>query len=125
MTAPLADIGATVIGLLGERNGITVTRHASGAWVDGVYQQGSTTAIPMDAISEPAQLDDLLQIPEEERHLEHRVFWTPSALQESDETLGTEADLIAWGGRSWRVVRAQDWTRMAGYAQTLAVRVGT
>ena len=64
-------------------------------------------------------------LPEEERHEEFIAVYTDFSLSLGENDGDAEysvPDRILWNGKTWRVVRVEDWS-VFGYIQALAVRM--
>ncbi len=124
MPHPFADIGTPILQELGARNAITVRRFSSGAWdTTGRFSGSITTENLTDAVVQPSSPKEMEKLPENERTKEAITVYTRNALLTSDVSSQGKADQIIWGGRTYEVRLAGDWTAQAQYARAIATRV--
>lgn len=122
---PFGDIGSAVLAALGAPAAISVTRRAAGAYgTDGVFVPGASSVLPMTAHVQPAPSKDVQQLPENERSKEAIAVYTRDALVASDVASAVPSDEVSWAGRSYKVVRVDDWTAQARYARAICTRMG-
>lgn len=124
MPQPFADMGC-VLSELGAPSAISVRRFAAGGYdATGRYQSPASALTPTRAVVNPATPREIEKLPENERTSESITVFTSALLQTSDVASQAKADQVVWAGKTYEVKRTQDWTRQAGYAWALAVRVG-
>jgi hypothetical protein len=107
------------------------TDPSTGQFTPGGFDVQATT-IPMRGISEVAQPRTLQMVPEGDRVLGSRTFWSKDPIYETeatntndttvDPTQGRISDVILYHGEQWKVVHVWGW-QDEGYYKALAVRM--
>jgi hypothetical protein len=111
-----------VVDSLGQKNVITVTRRAGGAYVNGRYAPGSESHATMDAVVFPAQPQELKRLPEGQRTEKVLAFVVEQELRAAAQD-GHQADRIAYLDEVFEVEQVEDYSATGGYWHALAVRV--
>lgn len=95
---------------------VVVTRRAAGGHVDGVWTPGAESTFTVRGSLQPLTGRELLVVPEGERGRARWALYTTTELQTADEAAATDADRVAWRGRSLVVVKVEDWSHMGRLA---------
>lgn len=82
---------------------VNLTQYTAGSYVNGVYQDGSTTVTPIVVNYQPANEEILLQLPEAERSRDPLVVYTPAVLKTVDKDNNLAADQLEIGGSMYKV----------------------
>lgn len=92
------------------RRPLTVTRKQAGSYDDnGLYVEGSTSSLTIQASVQPLTGEVLQALPEAQRTLEGYTLYTDSTLNVASQDAGTTADLVTIGGVAFDVQRQQAW----------------
>lgn len=89
---------------------VTLRTFGQGNHVDGLWQEPSQSDATIKASVQPANGDDLLQLPESERSSEVLVAYTlePIYISAADDDL-RPSDIIIYDGREYKVIHVGDW----------------
>lgn len=97
----------------------TVTRHGSGAWVDGRWtHSGTPITLTIDGCVQPVDERQMQMLPEGVRQDVTLRLYTPSRLLTGDQSTEVPADRIAIDGETYVVVAVR--TERAVIPHTLA-----
>lgn len=119
----LANLAGTVRRLSGAPTA-TVTRGAAGTYTAGRLTPGATSTTPLAVVAvQPASGRDLLRLPEGLRTRETIAIWTSDELRTANETTGTPADVVGYGGASYQVELVEDWAGLGGFRKAIAAKV--
>ena len=115
----------TVVSLL-KTGTYAVTRIAAGTYTDGIWVEGSPSALNLDACVQPLRGRALQNLPEGKLASDLRKVYCDSELRTVNESDGTSADQITIGGDLYEIIESEPWTSgMTGraYWKALAERV--
>lgn len=105
---------------------VTVTRYATGAYSDGDWVEGASSALTVTANVQPMPPERMQTLPEGRRGTAGIILFTDTALRTVSEDDQTSADAVTWDGYSWEVVEVSNfWTGIAleeAHYEVLAVR---
>ena len=89
---------------------VTLRTFGQGGYTDGLWSGATPTDTTVKASIQPANGDDLLQVPEGERSSEVLVAYTlePVYVSASDDDL-RPSDEIVYDGRVYKVQHVGDW----------------
>lgn len=88
-----------------------VTRAGAGSYVAGVWTPAATSALNVDANVQPLGYKEIQLLSEGTHASDSLKMYTTTELRTADEAAGTEADLIAIGSESYKVISVQSWKR--------------
>ena len=102
----------------------TLTRDGQGGqFVGGIWQPATPEEIEIDACIHAVSPEETMNLDEGIRTRAAIVIYSRAELRTADEGAGTEADLIAWRGETFKLL--QVWPRIEGsYHKAVAERVG-
>jgi len=82
----------------------TITRTATGAYVNGLYVDGATSTITIQASVQPATGEDMITLPEGRRMSDYVKIYTATNLQVLGEGVGLQPDVLTWRGHSYECI---------------------
>lgn len=96
-----------------------IAQRSSGEWQAGVYV-GTPTDVPLYGAVQSPDAKTLEQVPEGDRVVGARVFWSVSPMYETrSEGL---SDILIYHGVQYRVAKVWNWSSN-GYFKAYAVRI--
>lgn len=100
---------------------VTVIRKAVGAYIDGIYVEGSlSTFRTICSVQQPTP-KELLNLPEGERDKDIRKFISKRPIRATSDRDGTTSDIISYKGLTFKVIQAGDWNAY-GYTECYGAR---
>lgn len=99
----------TVVALL-KTGTYAVTRYAAGAYTAGLWVEGGTTVLNLDAAVQPMRGRELVNVPEGKRAGDLRRVYCDTELRTADETAGTSADRITIGSEVYEITTSEPWS---------------
>lgn len=99
--------------MLGETT-LQLHRTAAGTHVNGVWVPGAVTEITIRGSLQPINARELALLPEGERTRGRWKLYTRTPLRTANPAEYTEADRIAWQGRTLTVVQVRDYAHVGG-----------
>ena len=103
---------------------ITITRVAAGAYVNGEWVNGADSQIPIKAVVQNAQPDDLILLPEGTRSTEAVQIHTVTAIKTVSEVGATDADTFLYDGDTYRIYDVFK-RKIGNYYKAIAIRIKT
>ena len=92
---------------------VMLLRPVAGQWVNGIWQPGGDPdEVPIRACVHAATPEMTMNLPEGIRTEADVVVYSRSEIRAAGEAGQTEADIIEWRGRQYRVL--QTWPRVEG-----------
>jgi hypothetical protein len=92
------------------RRPLTVQRKTAGTYEeDGLFVEGVSSTLSIQASVQPANGEALQALPEAQRDLETYTLYTETALHVSSQDLGTTADIVTINGVGFVVQRKAPW----------------
>lgn len=98
----------------------TVERTSPGAYVDGIYQAGSTSTFKALISTQQPSPKQLEVLPEGERSKDVKLFISNKPLQTTDDKDQLLADVVISKGKRYKLIQAGDWN---DYGHTTAMGV--
>ncbi|NIQ92380.1 MAG: hypothetical protein GWN93_26740 [Deltaproteobacteria bacterium] len=81
----------------------------SGGYVDGVFQQGSTSQFDIKVSMQPFSSKELLLLPEGERTRRHMKAYTATRLYTAEQSQASKADRLDYDGTVFEVQEVERW----------------
>ncbi len=101
---------------------ITVERISPGAYVDGIYQNGSTSTFKTLASVQQPTPKQLEVLREGERTGDIRLFISKKPLRTVVSKDNLEADVVLYKGNRYKIIQSADWDNY-GYTSAMGTRV--
>lgn len=89
---------------------VVVERTLPGAYIDGLYVEGSKTNFKSLASPQQPTPKQLEILPMGERDKNIMLFICNKRVRTTDDKKGTLADVIIWDNQRWRVIRLANWS---------------
>ena len=102
---------------------ITITRKAAGTYVSGVYIPGVTSSINAIASIQPLNGKELQALPELQHAKEVYKIYTSTELLTVNDALGTRADIVSFGGKTFEVQKVEPWQYDFTFFKAIITRV--
>lgn len=103
---------------------LDIIRKDTGSYVNGEWVNGSDIIVPIKAVIQNANPDDLILLPEGTRTTEAVKIHTTSTINTVSEVGETDADQFDYNGSRYRVYDV--FTRKIGnYVKAIAIRIKT
>lgn len=84
----------------------TITRTTAGSYVNGVFVDGVTSSITIQASVQPMTGEDMKTLPEGKRLSDFVKVYTSSDLQVLGEVAGLIADRLSWRSHTYECISA-------------------
>lgn len=105
------------------RKPVTVTRPAQGSFVNGIWVDGTTTTLTIDASVQPANTNDLQSLPENRRTLGVYVLYSDVPFQSAIENK-QNPDIVKINGEDYEIAKSMPWQNdVVSHYKAMAVRV--
>ena len=91
------------------RTSITASRKSAGAYVDGVWVEGSETAFTFYGSIQPLIGKDMLSLPEGRRNRETYLIYTSTQLMSVDVDGQENPDIIVINGNDFEIINVESW----------------
>ena len=91
------------------RKSITATRKSAGAYVDGVWVEGSETAFTFYGSKQSLSGDDMLSLPEGRRNRETYLIYTSTELIAGDVDNKINPDIVVFDGVDFEIINVEPW----------------
>lgn len=101
---------------------IELTRFSSGTYVDGVWVNGSSTIIQINAVVQNAQADDLILLPEGSRSSEAVKIHTVTKVKTVSENGESNADIFSYNGKTYKIYDVFE-RKIGNYYKAVAIRI--
>ena len=101
---------------------LTIIRKGAGAYTDGVWVNGADTNVPIKAVIQNANPDDLILLPEGTRTTEAVKIHTTSEVMTVSEVGETDADQFLYNGRRYRIYDVFE-REIGNYFKAVAIRI--
>lgn len=90
---------------------VTILRKSKGGYdEDGVWQEGTSVNVPIEANVQPMKYTEIMMLPESDRTKEWISIWSVSEIRSANEGEGGwDADEILWDGKTYKVMKSQRW----------------
>ena len=88
---------------------ITASRKSAGAYVDGVWVEGSETAFTFYGSKQPLSGKDMLSLPEGRRDRETYLIYTSTELKSVDVNNQVNPDIIVLNGNDFEIIQVESW----------------
>lgn len=82
---------------------LSITRAATGSYVDGEWTEGLPTTVTVTAVVQPLRGKEREMLPETARMRGAVKVYSNGALTPADESADRRGDRFAWDGRTWEV----------------------
>ena len=82
----------------------SITRHAAGSYVNGLFVAGSPSTITIQASIQPATGEDIKALPEGRRLDDYVKVYTDADLQVLEEVNGLQPDKLTWRGHTYECI---------------------
>lgn len=115
----LNDVSEAFIGLLEE---VVIDRVASGSFSDGLWADGVSSQVTIDAVVQNANPKDMMMVDEGLRDQEGIKLHTQSELRTVEEVRETNADVVNYQGHEWRIYNVAD-RKIGGYYKAIAIQI--
>lgn len=117
----LADVTDALLDL---QEDITITVSTEGARVKGSWVAGATTLDTAMAVVQPASSEDVNELSiEGDSDVSYKVFFSTYKFKTANKKAQTEADIINYGGESFKVQAVADWFNIGGYYKATTIRI--
>lgn len=103
---------------------ITITRVAAGAYVNSEWVNGIPGPVPIKAVVQNADPDDLILLPEGTRSTEAVKIHTVSVVKTVSEVGATDADTFVYDGDTYRIYDVFK-RKIGNYYKAIAIRIKT
>jgi len=103
---------------------VNITRVGIGSYVDGEWVDGPPTVIPIKAVVQNAQPDDLILLPEGTRSTEAVKIHTTTKINTISEVGETKADTFTYDGDTYKIYDVFK-RRIGNYFKAVAIRIAT
>ncbi len=105
---------------------VPILREEAGAYVDGRYVPGATSAFNIQAVVQPSRPEDLAKIEEGRRTSAGISVWTTTELRTADAPLsgGHQPDVLTFDSETWQAQTVSDWDTHGGYHKVICTKVG-
>lgn len=114
------NVEAMIKRLKGKKYSVTRASGAGYYGANGVYVQGSTTALQILGSVQPLDYETLISIPEGDRTTERFRFYSFYPLLNNQAELLAHGDVVSVSGVDYRVESVAHWP---GYSKSVIVRV--
>lgn len=94
---------------------IKVERKSEGAYVNGIYQEGSVSVLKMLASVQQPSPKELQYLPEGERDKDVKMFISNKPLRQTSDRDNIQADIVIHKGKKYKIILSGDWD---SYGQT-------
>lgn len=94
---------------------VTVVRTDGGGYVDGIYQEGTTSTFKTICSVQQPTPDDIQILPEGERNKDIRKFISKKPIRATSDRDGIIADTVIYKGNHYKIISVNDWD---DYGQT-------
>jgi len=101
---------------------LIVKRKSGGQRVDGVWVPGAETNVKILASPQPADANDLQNLPEGERDKDIFKFISNKPVYTTEDRDGQEADEVIFEGNRYRVISSANWN-LFGHSTVLAAKL--
>ena len=101
---------------------IELTRFSSGTYVDGVWVNGSSAIIQINAVVQNAQADDLILLKEGTRSTEAIKIHTTAKVKTVSEYGESNADVFLYNGRTYKIYDVFE-RKIGNYYRAVAIRI--
>ncbi len=100
---------------------ITVVRTENGSYVDGIYQEGTTSTFKTLASVQQPTPDDVQMLPEGERNKDLRKFISKKPIRTTSDRDEVIADKVIYKGNHYKIISVNDWDDY-GHTTSIGVR---
>lgn len=101
---------------------LEIIRKGTGSYVDGKWVDGADTPVPIQAVIQNANPDDLILLPEGTRTTEAVKIHTTAEVKTVSEAGETDADQFLYNGHRYRIYDVFD-RRIGNYFKAVAIRI--
>lgn len=103
---------------------ITVTSSTPGTRDKGHWVSGATTTVNVEAVVQPASNRDINELREQgDSTSSYKKFYSEHVFKTADKVAGTEADIITYAGKDFKVLSADHWEALGNYNKIMTVRI--
>lgn len=103
---------------------VDIKRFGAGSYVEGEWVNGSQTTIPIKAVVQNAQADDLILLPEGTRSTEAIKIHTTTKVNTVSEVGETNADTFFYDGDTYKIYDVFN-RKIGNYFKAVAIRIKT
>jgi len=82
----------------------TITRTSAGAYVNGLYVEGTQTSVTVMASVQPTTGEDMITLPQGRRMSDYVKIYTGTNLQVLGEGVGLQPDVLTWRGHQYECI---------------------
>jgi len=101
---------------------LTIIRKGEGGYVQGKWVNGVPSDVPITAVVQNADPDDLILLPEGTRTTEAVRLYTTAKIKTVSEVGETDADQFNYNGSKYRVYDVFD-RQIGNYYKAIAIRI--
>jgi len=101
---------------------LDIIRKSPGSYVDGDWVNGADVVVPIKAVIQNANPDDLILLPEGTRTTEAVKIHTTSIVRTVSEFSESDADQFIYDGSRYRVYDVFD-RKIGNYVKAVAIRI--
>jgi len=88
---------------------LTVERTSGSGYVDGLYVKGTTSLFKTIGSPQQPSPQDLQTLAEGERDKDIFKFITKKVIRTASDGTGTDADVVIFKGKRFKIIAVQDW----------------
>lgn len=101
---------------------LDIIRNGTGSYVDGKWESPAPTTVPIKAVIQNANPDDLILLPEGTRTTEAVKIHTVSKVNTVSEAGETDADQFIYNGHRYRIYDVFE-RKIGNYFKAVAIRI--
>lgn len=101
---------------------LEIIRKSTGSYIDGKWVNGADVLVPIKAVIQNANPDDLILLPEGIRTTESVKIHTVSKVKTVSEVGETDADQFLHDGKRYRIYNTAD-RKIGNYYKAIAIRI--